>query len=133
MARTPTPAHDAPLPPLAVLRIVAGLVGMIFARLIPALVHRPDLRAPLLRATRALAMAGWAYALHRKGAHLKLRSAVLALQDVLLRIVEQDEGWPPQAPLPRTTPTPRLAGRITTRGPSPRARDGPFPARSPAA
>ena len=133
MTRTPTPSRHTPLPPPAVLRIVAGLVGMIFARLIPALVHRPDLRAPLLRATRALAMAGWAYALKREGAHVKLRSAVRALRDVLLRIVEQDEGWPSQAPSSRTEATPRLAGRLTTRSPGPRARDGPFPARSRAA
>ena len=135
MTRAPAPTHDAPLPPLAVLRIVAGLVGVILAQLLPALVRRPDLRMPLLRATRALAAAGGAYALKRDGAALKLRAAVLALRDVLLAIVEEDEGWPSPAPSPRTVRARLSASRtfVATRSALVRARDGPHPARKPAA
>ena len=132
MTRTPTPAHHAPLPPLAVLRIVAGLVGMIFAQLLPALARRPDLRMPLARATRALAAAAWAYALRRDGAHLKLRSAVLALRDVLLRIVAEDDAAL-RAPVPARAAARHLANLAAAAAPGPRARDGPALAPRPAA
>ena len=132
MARTPTPSRHTPLPPPAVLRIVTGLVGMIFAQLLPALVRRPDLRMPLIRATRALAATGWVYALKREGAHRQLRAAVLALRDVLLQIVEENDDVL-RAPAPARAAARWLSDPATVPSPRPRARDGPALAPRPAA
>lgn len=126
MNRAPAPDPNA-LPPLEVLRLVAGLVAAIFAQVLPALVHRPDLRMPLLRATRALASAGWAYAWGRD--RDALRAATLALIEVLRAVVAEEavEAAPP-CPRSRRAP-PAMRGRdAPVRGIGPRARDGPRPA-----
>ena len=118
----PAPSPDAPLPPLAALRIVAWVVATLFAQVLPLLVRRPDLRVPLLRATRALAAAGWAYA--RGEDRHALAAAVLALRKVLRRVI--DEGCAPVGSVaPRVMQEARLMPCAAAPAPTCRARDGP--------
>ena len=120
--------------PLAVLlRLALSLVALVCTQVLPLVVYRPDLRGPLLLALRALAVAAWRQAplggrdeLSRRRA---LRTAVLALQDALLAVVEaeDDRAAPHAVPAPSDLPPGRRVDRASRFG-RPRAalaRDGP--------
>ena len=94
--------HPATAPGPGVLRLVAMLIAMVFAQVLPALRRRPDLALPLLAALRGLAVAAWGC--RRLGAGPvpaarldALRAAVLRLRGVL-EAVAADEGWEDMAP-----------------------------------
>ena len=121
MSRDPAIA-DAPLPPLVALRMVAWVIAALFSQILPMLVRRPDLRVPLLRATRTLAMAGWGYARGRDQG--ELRAAALALAKLLRRILADSVACGGASARIERRVAPGT-GRLWERSPRPRARDGP--------
>ena len=123
--------------PQGALRLVASIIALAFAELLPALRRRPDLAVPLLAALRALGAAAWGCRPRASGRVAPervaaLRAAVLRLRDLLVAVAA-DGGWgegatrgPAPAPdgagrAPRAlSPGPRFAGLAL-------ARDGPPP------
>ena len=122
------------LPPAwAVVRLVAGLLAMLFAQVLPTLVRRPDLRAPVLRAALGLSAAAWRHARTPGGDARGLRAAALALAAALQAVVDAAAVEGPPVPRPREAGDPALRCGARPARPAPRARDGPARTPLPAA
>ena len=80
----------------ALLRLVLSLVMMVLTRVLPRVAHRPDLRAPLLAAVRALCVVAWRHlrigGTDEAACRRALHRAALALARVLEVVVEAEEG-----------------------------------------
>ena len=134
MSHDANQCRHAERPAPGVLAMVASLIAITFAQVLPALRRRPDLALPLLAALRALAVAAWGCrrmgAGHVPAARMDaLRAAVLRLRDVLTAVVV-DDGWgesgADHACAPERAPrAPQAAPTVPPPVRSALARDGP--------
>lgn len=92
MSRDAAMTRTTPLPARALWRLVVGLLATLFSQVLPALASRPDLRAPVLRAMRAVALAAWHHARRPDAEPGALRAALLGLCAALQAVVD-DEDW----------------------------------------